>query len=319
MFGRSGTPRALAACLLAAAALALAPAAPAAAQGEAQEEVQVDGIEPPVIDADDQGVLGEILAGPSEPAGGLSFQAPGLAAAAVPETAMALPEAEAASHSPVVVELFTSQGCTPCLAADAMLADLAARPDVLALGFHVDTWDYLGWPDSFARPEFGRRQQAYARRNGERGVYTPQMVFDGIDTALDLTPAAIEALLRGHAGDSGVVSMSARRDEGRIVVELEPAAGPVAPAGIFLVRYLPNRSVAIRAGENRGETVEYANVVVALESVASWDGRSGLRITVVPRAGGRAALPPDTRHAILVQQAAPGRTPGAIVAALRLD
>lgn len=314
MFGRSGTLRALAACLLASVALAVAPGSPAVAQ---QDEAEAEA---PVIDADDQGVLGEILAGPSEPVGGFSFQAQGLATA-VPEPAIALEaeEAEAESQSPVVVELFTSQGCTPCLAADALLADLAGRPDVLALGFHVDTWDYLGWPDSFARPEFGRRQQAYARRNGERGVYTPQMVFDGIDTALDLTPAAIEALLRGHAGDPGLVSMAARRENGRIVVELSPTAGPVAPAGIFLVRYLPSRSVTIPAGENRGQTVDYVNVVLSLESVASWDGRSGLRITVTPRSGAPAALPPDTRHAILVQQAAPGRTPGAIVAALRLD
>src|SRR5699024_1210797 len=90
---------------------------------------------------------------------------------------------------PVVVELYTAQGCSTCQPADALLADMADRGDLLALSFHVDYWDYLGWPDEFAAPPFTQRQEAYARSFGERGLYTPQIIVGGTDTLLTPRPA----------------------------------------------------------------------------------------------------------------------------------
>ena len=89
----------------------------------------------------------------------------------------------ATAKRPVVVELFTSQGCGACTRANALVADLAERPDVLALTFPVDYWDYLGWKDTFARPEFSARQRAYMKAAGQREVYTPQVVIDGAPQA----------------------------------------------------------------------------------------------------------------------------------------
>ena len=111
-------------------------------------------------------------------------------AEAAPPVTADLPSA----NLPVVVELFTSQGCSSCPPADAMLTMLAGQHDVLPLSFHVDYWDYLGWADSFARPEFTERQSAYAHAVGERSVYTPQMIVDGQDTAVAPGPAQLMGL-----------------------------------------------------------------------------------------------------------------------------
>ncbi len=100
------------------------------------------------------------------------------AAAAALALALGLP-VRADERTPVVVELFTSQGCSSCPPADAFLGELARREDVLALGFHVDYWNYIGWRDPFSSPSHSQRQQDYARRFGENRVYTPQMVVDG--------------------------------------------------------------------------------------------------------------------------------------------
>lgn len=314
--------RAACCALLVGATLGLAALPPAAAQDLPADPGGADAPVPeaPVIDAGETDVLGAILDGPSEPAGGFAFQPAAPAATPVPAApALIPPSAAGARAAPVVVELFTSQGCAPCLSADAMLADLASRGDVLALGLHVDTWDYLGWPDSLARPEFTARQRSYARRNGERGLMTPQFVVGGVDTALDLSPATLESLIRSHRRLAGAVRITTRELDGRIVVDLAPGEGGAGASSVILARYLPNREVAIWAGENRGQTVDYANAVLSLETVASWDGKGGLRITVTPRGGTPAALPEDTRHAIIVQQGMPGAAPGAILAAVRLD
>ncbi|WP_195759811.1 thioredoxin family protein [Paracoccus sp. S-4012] len=290
--------------------------------------------EMPTIDADDSvaSVMDSIREGPSEPAGAMSLQPGGLAPAAAEAAtppggtrsiAGGGPAAPAPALPPVaprvLIELYTSQGCAPCPPADALLADLAERADVLPLSLHVDYWDYLGWPDGFARPEFTARQQAYGRRNGERGVYTPQIIIGGVDTLIDAAPADLAALIRSHLREPAAVRVTSRREGERIVLDLAPGALPRGHAAVELVRYLPSRRVAIQGGENIGQTVSYTNIVLSFERLSEWDGRTPLRITVTPRAGMHEALPSDTRHAVLVQEYGRGGLPGKVLAAVTID
>ncbi len=97
-----------------------------------------------------------------------------------------------------MVELFTSQGCSSCPPADAYLAHLATEPDVIALALHVDYWDYIGWTDKFGSPPFTERQKAYARAEGHRTIYTPQMIVNGTERIAGTNPAQVESDIRHH-------------------------------------------------------------------------------------------------------------------------
>ena len=225
-------------------------------------------------------------------------------------------------HPPVVVELFTSQGCSSCPPADDMLAELADREDILALSWHVDYWDYLGWADEFARPEFTRRQQAYAHAWGERAIYTPQMIVGGTDTLIAVRPAELMTLLDTQMARPIPVIVTSRPEKDGFQIELMPRVQITGPVAITLVRYAPERQVKIKAGENRGLIVTYRNVVLAAERIADWDGRAPLRLTVKAGLPGSEDFPQDTRHAILAQKLSAGREPrpsGPILAAIRLD
>lgn len=228
-------------------------------------------------------------------------------------------------HPPVVVELFTSQGCSSCPPADEMLNDLADHPDVLALSWHVDYWDYLGWADEFARPEFTLRQQAYARAAGERAVYTPQVIIGGTDTLIGLRPAELLSVVEAQMASPVALSVNAVGMGDAYQIELTPRAPARNDIAILLIRYAPQREVTIKAGENRGLTVVYRNVVLAVDPVARWNGRAPVRLTVRPGPsgdGGSMAYPADTRHAIIAQQLGEGKDPrptGPIMAAIRLD
>ncbi|MBA4491958.1 thioredoxin family protein [Paracoccus sp. S1E-3] len=222
------------------------------------------------------------------------------------------------ARSPVVVELFTAQGCAACPTADDLLADLAGRPNVLALSWHVDYWDYLGWADDFARPEFSLRQKGYNRNWGARSLFTPQMVVGG-ETPIDLPrPADVAAAIDFERAEGDHVSILRRESGARREIELIPQ-DPLPPSiAVQLIRYLPERTVEVREGENRGRKLTLRNVVAASEVLARWDGRAPLRLTVTLGAGRSANLPPDTRHALIVQQMK-GNRPGEIFAAIRLD
>lgn len=224
-------------------------------------------------------------------------------------------------HPPVVVELFTSQGCSSCPPADEMLGDLADRDDILALSWHVDYWDYLGWADEFAQPAFTARQQTYARASGERAIYTPQMIIGGTDTLIALRPAELMALVDMQmARPAPVLVSSGQQPDGGYQIELTPRAALRQPVAILLVRYAPERRTTIKAGENRGIAVTYRNVVLAVDRIGAWDGRAPLRMSVKADATPADAFPQDTRHAILAQQLGRDQAPtGPILAAIRLD
>ncbi len=208
--------------------------------------------------------------------------------------------------APVVVELFTSQGCSSCPPADAVLAELAPRDDVIALALHVDYWDYIGWKDSFAAPAFTKRQKAYARAAGSRTIYTPQMIVAGHDRLTGLKPMHLADLIRAHGAQPARVRLQLARAGGMVEITAEARPALPGPAVVQLVRYLPERQVEILRGENAGRRLTYANIVTSWTVLRDWDGQGVLKIA--------APAPGDEPVVVIVQQAGPG----AILAAARL-
>lgn len=179
--------------------------------------------------------------------------------------------AVSARQPAVVVELFTAQGCSSCGKANTLVSELAERPDVLALTFAVDYWDYLGWPDTFARPEFTERQRAYARRLALREVYTPQVVIDGEVQASGVKGDAVEALvaaaLKSPAWPPDMQFMGTRR------VAVGSGRAPRGGADVWLIRYDPReQEVTPRRGDNRGQTIVQRNVVREVVRLGAWRG-----------------------------------------------
>ncbi len=195
--------------------------------------------------------------------------------------ALGLPGAAAAQRTPVLVELFTSQGCSSCPPADAIFAELASQPGVIALSLHVDYWDYLGWKDSFGHAAFTERQQSYAKAARERSVYTPQMIVQGADRVVGADEAHVVALVAAHQGRPARVTMALESDGATLRVALEPLdPGGVGPVDVFVVRYSPEETVEIAEGENAGHTITYTNVVTEWRAVGRWDGQTPAVLSV---------------------------------------
>ncbi len=187
----------------------------------------------------------------------------------------------ARAETVVVAELFTSQGCNSCPPADAYLGALADRPDVVALSFHIDYWDHLGWRDPFAKPEHSARQRAYQVAMRKRMVYTPQLVLQGrrelVGSRRDQAEAAIAALKSRPAP----ATVAAARADGALSVTVAAADAPVAGGGaVWAIGYERRRETAIPRGENAGQTLAYHNVVSQMISVGVWDGAETARYAV---------------------------------------
>ena len=175
-----------------------------------------------------------------------------------------------AAH-PTVVELFQSQGCSSCPPAEASVAAVSDRSDVLALSFEVDYWDRLGWKDTFSRAAWTARQYAYARALGHDGVYTPQVVVNGRAEGDGLEPGAVQGLIsRGDRGSGGPnVGFSGS------AVTVGAAAAPSGGADVWLARYIPRTvEVAIPRGENAGHTLPYKDVVREMVLLGKWRGEA---------------------------------------------
>jgi hypothetical protein len=170
-----------------------------------------------------------------------------------------------AAEPPVLLELFTSQGCSSCPPADRLLGKLAEREDVLALGFHVTYWNYIGWTDSFASEATTARQYAYAKSFGRPGVYTPQMVIAGASHEVGSDAGAIERAIA-----------AARRRAGQVAVAFDGARVTVADGdgsgSLWLACYDAKHVVAVGRGENGGRKLAYFNVVRHLEKLGDWQG-----------------------------------------------
>ncbi|MFC2969161.1 DUF1223 domain-containing protein [Acidimangrovimonas pyrenivorans] len=217
--------------------------------------------------------------------------------------------AETATQGPgaVVVELYTSQGCSSCPPADALLSELAEKPNVIALALHVDYWDYIGWKDNFGSPDYTARQKAYARAIGSRTIYTPQMIVEGVDRVEGFRPMQVADLIHHHRAQTSPVSLQIQRQGGVVHIVAQSAEPLSEAATVQLVRYRPEATVQIRRGENAGRTLTYHNIVTHWETLRDWDGRSALSLTA-PAKGEQPVV-------VIVQR----KGPGEILAAARVE
>jgi hypothetical protein len=209
---------------------------------------------------------------------------------------------------PAVLELFTSEGCSSCPPAEAYVGELARRPNVLALAFHVDYWDDLGWHDRFGLPESVQRQRVYAKALGLSSVYTPQAVIDGRADFVGSDVASIDKRLSEKR--SGVaLSVAVHGGEVQIDLGMQERA---APSDVILIAYLRNAVSNIARGENSGRTLTEFNIVRAIRTLGRWDGRMQQYRAALK------SLPSDaTDVAVLVQPSGQGPITGAGMCALR--
>ncbi|MBU2982806.1 DUF1223 domain-containing protein [Lentibacter algarum] len=216
--------------------------------------------------------------------------------------------ANAGSTQAIVVELYTSQGCSSCPPADKYLTELAARDDVIALGLHVDYWDYIGWKDVFGAPAYAERQRAYAHVAGRRSVYTPQMIIQGNEHVVGNHAQDVNKLIRRYQTAKPPVTLAAQRDGRKLLVTAQAQEGvKTGEATVLLVRYVPSETTRIKRGENTGKSIAYANIVHELKVVGKWNMHKPLSLSV------RSA--PDMKSAVIIQRAGFGP----ILAGVRVD
>lgn len=209
-----------------------------------------------------------------------------------------------AAKPPVVVELFTAQGCSSCGKANQLAADLSKRDGVLALTYSVDYWDYLGWKDTFAKPAFADRQRAYAKKFALRDVPTPQMVVSGRVQASGTKAEAIEDLIKTAARTPSSAPDMEFVGKTRVAVGSGPA--PRGGGEVWLVRYDPHeQDIAVKRGDNKGQTLVHRNVVRELVRLGPWAGRP--RLYRLP-----AATEADLETVVLLQGAKGGRILGVL-------
>jgi hypothetical protein len=205
---------------------------------------------------------------------GLSGAAP--AQVPMPETADAAPPGKAETPR-AVVELFTSQGCSSCPNADAVLGRLAERDDVIALSLSIDYWDYLGWKDTLASPKFSERQRAYASARGDGAIYTPQAIVNGLVHVNGADEGLIGRSIEntGKTMASSLVPVRLSESKERLVVEAGPAqmGAQGKEATLWLAVIAAHVTVPISRGENQGKTVTYNNVVRDLMPIGMWNGK----------------------------------------------
>lgn len=235
----------------------------------------------------------------------------------LPALALSVGLGQAALAGPkAVVELFTSQGCSSCPPADALLAELAERDDVIALSLHVDYWDYLGWKDTFGRSENTARQYAYGKARGDGKVYTPQMVVNG---AGDFVGSSREAVEQAIAAAALPLDVSIRRTAGAIEIAIGAAPeGEPMPRKmtVRLVVFDSAATVVIERGENAGRTASYRNVVDSMRPIGMWKGEP-LEISLPADEVLYSQSDEDYGCAVIVQEDLP-EGPGRILGAARL-
>jgi hypothetical protein len=228
--------------------------------------------------------------------------------------APALAQSPAANVKPrAVVELFTSQGCSSCPPADKLMSELAKDPTLIILTLPVDYWDYLGWKDTLAHSAFTYRQKAYSAMRGDRQVYTPQAVVNGLAHAVGSDRAQLERAVAATRGSAGALSfeIAILRKPGGFTVEC-PKQSLDGVAHLWAMPFVNERIVQIGRGENGGRSVAYVNVVRAVTRIGECRGPSSAAVEVPA-----ASLTEDADGLVVLLQSGSEKKPAQVLAAAR--
>lgn len=219
--------------------------------------------------------------------------------------------AEARLHPKAVVELFTSQGCSSCPPADRLLTQIGRQPEVIALAYHVDYWNYIGWDDTFGTEQNSEYQRAYAKGWGSSRIYTPQMIVNGTKGVVGSRRPDVDAALTAAELPLDV-HLSTDKDTLKVAISGKPG---LDDAVVWLVTYMVKADVAIERGENAGMRMRYTNVVTDRQVLGMWEPAGGarLKLPLGELLGGR-----SNGLAVLVQQEHNG-LPGPIIGAAALE
>ena len=215
-----------------------------------------------------------------------------------------------------VIELFTSQGCSSCAPADKVLSDIAGDSSIVAMSLHIDYWDYLGWKDTLAIPRHTARQRGYATARGDREMYTPQAIVNGITQVLGSDRGAIddEVARSERRHEAFPIAVKVTHDAGGVTIAIPAVSGSANSGEVWLCAISSKVTVKIARGENSGRTMAYSNVVRRWVKVGEWSGAE--QTWTIPKE--EFAGDNIDRVAVLVQS---GRsdTPGPIMGATMLD
>lgn len=241
--------------------------------------------------------------------------------------ALAAASAHAGERAPVLLELYTSQGCAPCRPADAYMGELVNRPDVIPLSLHIDYWDSPAWRDQFALSEATARQRTYKKSFGMKYIYTPQVVVEGRAHVSGRLRDQIEGLIAEARRRDSLPVILARGPNDTVTAELPGESAPSAPpsdrtpsdrtpsgaaheqASVWMMLYDRPHTVDIRGGANAGQRITYYNVVREMRRIGSWNG-TAQRITLPI---GEAAIRERAGVVIMLQQSDGGAILGAAV------
>lgn len=236
-----------------------------------------------------------------------------LAGVAMASSVAVLAVADPSATPRGVIELFTSQGCSSCPPADTVFSQLVEKGDVVALAYHVDYWDYLGWRDTFAKPENTERQYEYMKAFKAQSVYTPQAVINGRKHVNGASKEDIDQTLDQLKGANGGLSVDVRatRRGSSLMIQTDAATNGPREAEVVIVYFEPPTPIAIDRGENTGKTLTYWNAVTDVQVAGMWHGKSAsfelpMREVTKKATGG---------YAVLLQSVNGDGSPGPIVGA----
>jgi hypothetical protein len=213
------------------------------------------------------------------------------------------------SHGPAVVELYTSQGCSSCPPADRVLGELSTLPNVIALAFHVDYWDNIGWRDHYSIPNAVERQHRYVQSLGLSSAFTPQAIVDGRSSFVGSDKRGILDALADPVGQTVPVSIEV--SDGVLIVGV-PERQDRKNYQVFVAAYLPQATTPVGRGENTGRTLQEFNIVRQFRSIGTWSGHAAVFRATVD------SFPADaSRVAVLLQRDGQGPIAGSAAIALR--
>ena len=199
----------------------------------------------------------------------------------------------------VVLELFTSQGCSSCPPADSMLHKWVQDPRLLPLALHVDYWDYIGWKDSFGQRAFSDRQRSYVLLHNQKTLYTPQMVINGIGQTQGANgPRILQLIGEARTAQSELRLTLAKKDQ-KLEISAIRKTAKSPDLMVQIIRYRPVEIVTIEYGENGNKTISYANIVTSWQVVGHWTGAADLHMSV--------DLEGSDQTAVVLQEPGPAR------------